>query len=111
LTVNAASRSGIAVSYRDEVFADNIMTVQLHVKGWEMSYPVIELGSRDELVLSFDDLDGDIKNYQYTIIHCNADWTRSTLFQSDYMDGFYENPLDNYRLILQYFYILHALYP
>jgi hypothetical protein len=97
LTVNAASRSGM-ISYRDEVFADNIMTVQLHVKGWEMSYPVIELGSRDELILSFDDMDGDIKNYQYTIIHCNADWTRSTLFQSDYMEGFYENPLNNYRL-------------
>jgi hypothetical protein len=84
--------------YQDQIFAENIKTVQLHVKGWEMSYPVVELGSREELVFSFDDIDGDVKNYQYTIIHCNADWTPSTLFPSDYLDGFYENPLDNYRL-------------
>ncbi len=97
--------------YFDQVYSDNIKTVQMHVKGWEMSYPVIELGSNEELIFSFDDLDGDIKNYQYTIIHCNADWTRSSIFQSDYMDGFYENPLDNYRLSFNTFqsYIHYSL--
>ncbi len=84
--------------FEDRIFRNNIKTVQLHVAGWEMTYPVIELGGNDELILSFDDMDGDVKNYQYTIIHCNADWTPSTLFPSDYIDGFYENPLDNYRL-------------
>ncbi len=83
--------------YEDYVYSDNIRTVQMHVKGWEMSYPVIELGSGERLHFSFDDLDGDIKNYQYRIIHCNADWTPSSLFPSDYIDGFYENNVDNYR--------------
>jgi hypothetical protein len=62
-----------------------------------MSYPVIELGGKEELILSFDDLDGDVKNYQYIILLCNADWTPSSLFQADYIDGFHENQLDNYR--------------
>ena len=84
--------------YEDYTYAENIRTVQMHVKGWEMSYPVIELGGADELVFSFDDLDGNIKNYQYRIIHCNADWTPSTLFPSDYLEGFFENRVDNYRL-------------
>jgi hypothetical protein len=84
--------------YDDYTYGDNIKTVQMHVKGWEMSYPVIELGSQDELIFSFDDLDGDVKNYQYSIILCNADWTPSSLFQADYLDGFFENQLDNYRL-------------
>ncbi len=98
-TINRASaQPGGAAYYRDMTYDENIKTVQLYVKGWELSYPILELGSNEELIFSFDDLDGDVKNYQYTIIHCNADWTRSTLFQSDYLDGFYENPLDNYRL-------------
>ncbi len=94
----AAAENVGSQQYHNKVYVDNIKTVQLHVKGLELSYPVIELGSREELIFSFDDLDGDVKNYQYTIIHCNADWTRSSLFPSDYMDGFYENPLDNYQL-------------
>lgn len=94
----AAATAVTSQQYHDKVYVDNIKTVQLHVKGLELSYPVIELGSREELIFSFDDIDGDVKNYQYTIIHCNADWTRSSLFPSDYIDGFYENPLDNYQL-------------
>ncbi len=93
----AYGNSYTSLIYEDYVYRDNIKTVRMHAKGWEMSYPVIELGSDDALVFSFDDLDADVKNYQYRIIHCNADWTRSSLFPSDYMDGFYENQIDNYR--------------
>jgi hypothetical protein len=98
LTLLSAGSAISQPAYGDFTYGDNIKTVQMHVKGWEMSYPVIELGSREELVFSFDDLDGDVKNYQYSIILCNADWTPSSLFESDYIDGFYENQLDNYRL-------------
>ncbi len=83
--------------FEDYVYRDNIKTVRMHAIGWEMSYPVIELESDDVLIFSFDDLDADVKNYQYRIIHCNADWTRSSLIPSDYMDGFFENQIDNYR--------------
>jgi hypothetical protein len=94
----AGARTRGAEYFEDRTFSHNIKTVQFHVRGWEMSYPVIELGSNEELAFSFDDMDGDIKNYQYTVIHCNADWTRSTLLPSDYIEGFPENPLDNHRL-------------
>lgn len=93
LPVKASER----LKFEDRAYRENIRTVQMHVKGWEMSYPVIEFGSGEELIFSFDDLDGDIKNYRYTIIHCNADWTESGLFPSDFMDGFYENPIDDYH--------------
>jgi hypothetical protein len=97
-SIHTLAQNVHSLQYQDQIFTGNIKTVQLHVKGWEMSYPVVELGGREELIFSFDDMDGDVKNYQYTIIHCNADWTPSTLFPSDYIDGFYENPVDNYRL-------------
>ncbi len=95
MSVNAIA--GQIMIYEDYVFRDNIRTAQMHVKGWEMSYPVIELGSNEELIFSFDDLDGDVKDYQYRLIHCNADWTPSSLFATDYIDGFFENQLDNYN--------------
>jgi hypothetical protein len=38
--------------------------------------------------VSFDDLDADIKNYYYTIVHCNSDWTASDLMESEYISGF-----------------------
>jgi hypothetical protein len=90
-----ANGQGSRSVYEDYTFGGNIGTVQM--QNWEMSYPVIELGGTDRLTFSFDDLDGDIKNYQYTIVLCNADWTPSTLFPSDYIDGFYENRIDDYR--------------
>jgi hypothetical protein len=33
-----------------------IRTIQLHKLGWKMSYPLIQLNSNDQLVLSFDDM-------------------------------------------------------
>ena len=47
--------------------------------------------------VSFDDLDADIKDYYYTIIHCNTDWTTSDLMQSEYINGFTEEPITDYE--------------
>ena len=96
LTAYPANASRYDV-YRDYVYSNNIRTVQMHPRGQEQSYPVIEFGTNDELMFSFDDLDGNVKNFQYRIIHCNADWTESGLFTADYLEGFDENRLDNYR--------------
>ena len=81
----------------DFVYLDNIKSVKFHVRDLYTSMPIINLGSRAQLEFSFDDLDGDFKDYRYTIVHCNADWSRSDLFDNEYLDGFPENDLDNYE--------------
>ncbi len=48
--------------YIDHVYVDNIKTVQLNVANLPLSVPVINLESRIPLMLSFDDLDGEVKN-------------------------------------------------
>ena len=58
---------------------------------------IINLASNDKLLISFDDLNGDRKNYAYTIIHCNSDWTESDLMTSEYIDGFTEEHISNYK--------------
>ena len=62
-----------------------------------MSAPVIMLNSGEKLQLSFDDLDGDLKGYKFTITHCEADWsTSSGLSVSDYIDGFREDMISQF---------------
>lgn len=83
--------------YEDHVYLKNIRTVQLHEKSWELSPPLIRLNSEQALLLSFDDLDANLKNYSYTITHCNADWQPSDLIFSEYADGFPENYINGYQ--------------
>ena len=33
-------------------------------------------------------------------IHCNADWTPSELMQSEYLEGFYEEPIVDYQFFI-----------
>ncbi len=54
----------------------------------QLGYPIISLSNADKLVLTFDDLDADVKDYSYTLVHCNADWKVSNLSSLEYIDGF-----------------------
>jgi hypothetical protein len=78
------------LKYDDYIYKPVVRTVQFHEKGWDYSAPVIPLGGSEQLELSFDDLDGDKKQYSITFVHCNADWTPSDLMISEYLNGFYD---------------------
>lgn len=83
--------------YENATFNENIKTILMHRNGFELSNPVISLNADAGLILKFDDLSGEVKNYYYTIIHCDANWNESFLIQEDYLDGFVENPVDDYE--------------
>lgn len=86
------------IRYQDYVYKKNIRTVLLHRDGFDLSSPLIALGTNNQLKLTFDDLDGNIKNYYYTIVQCNSDWTPNTqLIAYDYMEGFTENKIMQYE--------------
>ncbi|WP_373075061.1 DUF5103 domain-containing protein [Zeaxanthinibacter enoshimensis] len=58
----------------------------------EDQFPIIQLG--EGVYLEFDDLTASEQDYYYKIIHCDYDWTPSTLLKSQYLDG-----VDNQRII------------
>ncbi len=89
---------GTSNRYQNQIFKENIKTPLLYQKGWEMSEPVIQLGTNEKLMLSFDDLDADEKIYNYTLIHCNADWTPSDLDPSEYLSSFYDDEIRDYQM-------------
>lgn len=75
----------------------NIQSVKLYKWGDQTSFPIIGLGSTDQLELHFDDLDADVKNYYYAYQLCNADWTPSILNTFEYTRGFQNVRITTYR--------------
>ena len=49
-----------------------------------------------QIVLEFDDLVEDRQNYYARIIHCNFDWTRSTLRDLDILRDYNEFPINDF---------------
>ncbi len=80
----------------DSVYNKNIHTVQIYRNGAELSYPVIELNTDDKLKLCFDDFSHEVKNYCYSLVHCNSDWEPTDISSSEYIDGFFQNQITDH---------------
>ena len=94
ITVGQPKQTGENLSNTDP----KIHTVLFYAEGWEFSTPVMELGSSKQLVLKFDELSKDANSYNYTLVHCDADWNPSRLVSSEYLDGFPDNPVNDYAI-------------
>jgi hypothetical protein len=91
------------LKYDDFVYKPNIRTVQFHETAWEYAPPVLPFGGSKQVELSFDDLDGDQKQYSFSFVHCNADWSPSDLMVSEYLDGFYDINILNFSYSMNTF--------
>jgi hypothetical protein len=57
--------------------------------------PIIPLGGM--MKLSFDDLNADEADYRYKIEHCELDWTKSVLSETEFIDGYAEDRIRDYE--------------
>jgi hypothetical protein len=69
----------------------------MYIEGNDLSLPILDLGSSKKLVLGFDDLSLDTKDYSYSIIHCNSNWIPSDLDKSEYIEGYFEDQISDYQ--------------
>jgi hypothetical protein len=81
----------------DQVYSPSIQSIKLYKAGDPLSYPLIQLGTTEQLELHFDELNAGPKNYYYTLQLCQADWTPAVLQPYDYLKGFISNRIRNYR--------------
>ncbi len=81
----------------DHIYHQNIATVKLTPPGEMLGLPILSLNSGDQLELQFDDLQNEIKSYFYTLQLCNADWTPAQVNTIDYLRGFSEVQIRDYR--------------
>ncbi len=84
--------------YETATYQENIKTMQAYRDGFVLSNPIMALGEDVKLIFKFDDISPEVKDYYYTIIHCDAEWKESYIPQEDYIDGYLENPIEDYAM-------------
>lgn len=75
----------------------NIRSLQLMVNDEWGEPPVMLLDGNDYIAVSYDDMQANYVRRYYKLVHCNADWTPSDLLESEYIDGFNDNVIDEYE--------------
>ena len=73
--------------YDNVEYVSEIKTIEFFNTKKEQSFPIMNLGGDDRLVLKFDDLRNTSKNIYYTFEHCDADWVPSNITTLDFLDG------------------------
>jgi len=85
----------IGFSQTDGIDADHIKTIILKPAAINSYAPIVQLG--EKLMLTFDDLNADEHTYSYKIEHCDMDWSKSNLAQSEFVNGFAEDRIRDYE--------------
>ena len=88
---------GVYAQEPDVTYMSNIQGIKLNIQGNQLGYPIIALNSSSLLELNFDDMEGRVKNYYYTFQLCNADWAPVNLSTFDYLKGFSQIRINQYR--------------
>ena len=91
----------------DRILDDQVRSVKLSVMGAPLSMPIVDIKAPGGVLsLEFDHLGDELKDYAYTILHCNRDWSFSELDQLEYIDGFTEDRITSiepsFNTITQY---------
>ena len=88
---------GLNAQVADSIYKNYIKTVRFHNYGNQLSIPVINLNTTDQVELHFDDLEAGVKYYYYTYQLCDKNWMPINLSQFDYLKGFTQMRINNYR--------------
>ena len=83
--------------FSDHIFTENIKTVQLYPENNPLSEAVLFLNEQQSLILKFDELDSDYRDFAYTLIHCDTKWQESDLSPNEYLDGYTEAYIQDYQ--------------
>lgn len=83
--------------YRTQPLSDDIKTIQLIANGDLFSPPIIKIQSDESISIRFDKLSVEEPRLRYKIIHCNADWSASGISEIEYLDGFNNQLISDYR--------------
>lgn len=81
-----------AVPLRTTVLKEAIHTLQIRSENGRNTLsehiPVIELNTDERITVGFDELADSPAWLSYRLVHCNADWTPSSLSETEYLNGF-----------------------
>jgi hypothetical protein len=84
--------------FRTQVFSPSIKTLQIGLSGEKMSMPVITFNGTETLTISFDEMSHESHAYSYRVLHCNADWSLSSINTNEYLSGFTTGNITDFSL-------------
>lgn len=79
-----------------KTFTPRFQTLKIEKEESFMDSPVITLDSGERIVISFDEIGEDHSELQWRLIHCNADWQPSRLLESEVLNGFNLDDIEDY---------------
>lgn len=79
------------------IFNQKFRTLKTMADGNFMAPPVIRMNTDDRLIVSFDEIGEDNSFLEYRLIHCDRDWQPSRLIESEYIDGFNSQRIEDYE--------------
>ncbi len=81
--------------YNNKIFSENIKSLTIGNQSIDIGEPMLTLNSNSALKISFDELNQQINNLQYEVIHCNIEWEQSDLMEMEFLEGYKVNYIEN----------------
>lgn len=76
---------------------DRINTLRVVVDGdWERP-AIVNMASDEKIEFSFDEMSHEYHRFTYRIQHCDAQWQPSEILESDFLDGFNDETIDDWE--------------
>ena len=76
---------------------DRINTLRVVVDGdWERP-AIVNMASDEKIEFSFDEMSLEYHRFTYRIQHCDAQWQPSDILESDFLDGFNDETIDDWE--------------
>lgn len=102
ITINTSGQN--LKSFGDINYKDEVQTVLLHPTGYEFDKPVIYLDNMvEQLHLQFDIMANEAPYLYYTFVHCDNQWRPTDLPKNDYLNGFFQEEIDQFVFSLNTF--------
>lgn len=76
---------------------DRINTLRMIVNGDWDRMPIVDMSSNETIEFSFDEMSHEYHRFTYHIQHCDAQWKPSDILESDYLDGFNDQPIEKWE--------------
>ena len=73
---------------RNACFRPDVKSILCYPVDAPLSYPLIALGSSEQLEIHFDIFSDEFESLRFGVIHCSHDWVPSELESSTYIRGF-----------------------
>jgi hypothetical protein len=84
--------------FSDRVYEEQVRTVLAYPAMGNPAQAAAVPLQQQNLVLAFDDIQESKNNYYVRLVHCNFNWSKSSLLDLDFLSEYNEFPINDYQL-------------